>query len=267
MSRFDSFVAIDLETTGLDSKINEIIELGAVRYDNGLPADRFSMLVRPLSQIPAEITRLTGIAPAMVENAPAIETVVGQYLDFIQDSEWVVGHNVSFDLGFLKIHLENKRFQKLENNSLDTATLCRILFPRFPQYGLSHLLDYFAIKRGRAHRAADDAEATAALYTKLVGHLASLPLPVKLSIGRLLMGARYLEKFQSAISEIEPLFLDEAGLIKFELKSRRAVGESPELYPDNVLGNADIERDADYIPIDKTAVENHFLPGGILSRS
>jgi DNA polymerase III epsilon subunit family exonuclease len=104
MSGFDSFIAIDLETTGLDPAKCEIIELGAVHFENGVLIDSFCELVKPSVPIPREITRLTGISNAMVTAAPAIADVFEKYQDYIDKAAWIVGHNVSFDIGFLKYH-------------------------------------------------------------------------------------------------------------------------------------------------------------------
>ena len=130
MSRFDTFVALDIETTGLDPSNCEIIEIGAARFENGKLVAKFSELVKPSFTIPAEITRLTGISNAMVKDAPGINAVIEKFDPFIDESPWVVGHNVSFDLGFIKSHITKKRLAAIESRVLDTAVLSRIsVFP------------------------------------------------------------------------------------------------------------------------------------------
>ncbi len=100
MSRFDSFTVIDLETTGLDPRNCEIIELGAARYENGSLKEKFSQLVKPSAPIPEEIIRLTGIDNDMVKAAPSIDSVFEDFQKRLEGSTWVVGHNISFDLSF-----------------------------------------------------------------------------------------------------------------------------------------------------------------------
>jgi DNA polymerase III epsilon subunit-like protein len=98
MSRFDSFTVIDLETTGLDPRNCEIIELGAARYESGRLKEKFSQLVKPSAPIPDEITRLTGIDNDMVKAAPSIDSVFEDFQKRLESSTWIVGHNISFEL-------------------------------------------------------------------------------------------------------------------------------------------------------------------------
>jgi len=94
---YSSYVAIDLETTGLDPHWDEIIEVAATRVDDGVITDRFQSLINPKCEIDEFITELTGIINEMLFSAPNLETILPKYLEFIGDSI-VVGHNVNFDI-------------------------------------------------------------------------------------------------------------------------------------------------------------------------
>ncbi len=261
MSRFDSFIVIDIETTGLDPSTCEIIELGAARFDKGVLIDKFSELVKPPLAIPHEITRLTGITNAAVKAAPKIDTVIAKFEPFIDGTAWVVGHNVSFDLSFLKSHFPKKKFSAIEARTLDTAVLSRVLYPRLPRYGLASLVEYFKISRRRAHRALDDCLTTGDVFLALIGHLAALAPASRESIGRLLFGADGLETFRQGLAEIKPV-----PKVLTSLALPEGAATEDDLFPDNVAGEAPEKACEDYLPVDKAAVENCFLPGGLLSK-
>ncbi|UCE65462.1 MAG: 3'-5' exoribonuclease [Candidatus Zixiibacteriota bacterium] len=251
MSDLDTFVVIDIETTGLDPSICEITELGAVRFVDGKIEETYSQLLKPVSPIPAEITRLTGIDDGMVRNAPAIEEVIEQYENFIGNSQWIVGHNIGFDFGFLKEYLDRKIFKKIDNSSMDTAVLARILFPRIPRYSLGFLAEKFSINRENAHRALDDCLVTGKIYLNLISYLASLPLSSRKHIADSIFGPGRAKKFiESSGAKTEAV----------------AIEEIQQEYPDNVTGDIPEESYEDYIPVDSAAVKNHFLKGGILSQ-
>ena len=259
MSGFDSFVAIDLETTGLDPASCEIIELGAVYFKDGALGGSFSELVKPNFAIPREITRLTGISNEMVKAAPDIDSFFEQYLNFCDQAPWIVGHNVAFDLGFIKPHCSKKQFDLLEARSLDTSTLARILLPRMQKYSLAALAEYLQIVRERSHRAFDDCMTTAGVYLRLMAHLASVENPARDAVGRILFGSESVDYFRESISKINPVS------ISFDTDENVQIEDDGD-YPENVVGSAPPDKYDDYLPLDLAAIENCFLPGGILSK-
>ena len=97
----NDYVVIDLETTGLSPKYEKIIEIGAVRIRNGEVSDTFSTFVNPGKSLPPRITELTGINEAELVNAPYIEEILDEFLDFIGD-DVLMGHNLLFDYSFIK---------------------------------------------------------------------------------------------------------------------------------------------------------------------
>ena len=95
------FVAIDVETTGLSPITNELIEVSAIKYDGNKRIDTFSTLIKPKVRIPYYITNITGITNDMVEEAPEVEEVMPELIDFVGDLP-IVAHNANFDYKFIQ---------------------------------------------------------------------------------------------------------------------------------------------------------------------
>lgn len=171
-------VALDLETTGLDIEKDSIIEIGAVRIRDGQIIEEYSTLVNPGFVIPAETTHITGIHQDDLRNAPLLKAVLPAVSEFVGNAP-VIAHNVSFDMGFMR------RFGILKSNlPIDTFDLATILLPQVPRYSLSSLAKHFEIDLENAHRALDDARATAILYWHLWEKLTHLPPPLVFEITR-----------------------------------------------------------------------------------
>ncbi len=158
------YVVFDLETTGFSPTKNKIIEIGAVKIENGEITGRFSEFVNPGEPIPYRITQLTGITDSMVFGAETIEQILPRFLEFCGDA-MLVGHNVGFDVGFVR---ENARRQGLPfaPTSLDTAGLARVLLPGHARYTLDAVAKLLGVSLEHHHRAVDDAEATAGIFRK-----------------------------------------------------------------------------------------------------
>lgn len=191
-----TYVALDLETTGLSAERDAIIEVGAVKYRDGEMVDEFVSLVNPGRPIPSEITMLTGITDRDVSSAPAFSQIETALMRFVGALP-VVGHNVSFDLGFV-------RGQGLltENKGLDTWELATILLPSLPGYSLAALAGHFGLSLPNAHRALNDARATGLLLARLCDEAARLPRAVLLEINRLAYGSEWplAEVFAEALA-------------------------------------------------------------------
>ena len=102
-----TFIAIDLETTGLDPRQESIIEISAVKFINGKQDSVFSHLINPNKPISSFIEDLTGINDSMVKGKPVFEDILDDFIDFIGNYP-IVGHNVKFDIGFIREHSKNK---------------------------------------------------------------------------------------------------------------------------------------------------------------
>lgn len=164
----DHYIALDLETTGLDPKKDKIIEVGAVRVRNGKVTDRFQSLIDPGVVLPDQITQLTGITQEELNGAPYPEQVLPKLLDFMGD-DVILGHSVMFDYSFLKKEAVNQGLWKTEQHAMgiDTLKLARVLLPELPSRRLADLCVHYQIEH-QAHRALGDAESTAELYRCLV---------------------------------------------------------------------------------------------------
>ena len=165
-------VVIDVETTGMDTTLADIVEVAGVRIKKGKIADRWSTLVKPGRPIVGN--QMHGITDADVAKAPAAKEAVEQLLDWAGDAV-LIGHNVGFDLGFLSEALGGRTFEP--GTYLDTLVLARDGYPTGPEnYKLGDLSRFFGIELQGNHRAAPDAEATAELVLKLA---ADIPARVK----------------------------------------------------------------------------------------
>lgn len=163
-------VALDLETTGLNVSTDAIIEVGAVRLRDGQIIDEFSTMVNPDGPIPPYVTYLTGIQQQDVLGAPSIQSVLPQISAFVGSAP-VIAHNISLDMGFMQ---ERHRIL-LNNHRIDTYDLASVLLPGAPRYNLNSLTTQVGIELEHAHRALDDARATALLYWALWQKALALP--------------------------------------------------------------------------------------------
>jgi DNA polymerase-3 subunit epsilon/ATP-dependent DNA helicase DinG len=174
-----SIVALDIETTGLDSKEDSIIEIGAVRFNGRRVEGEWSSLVNPGRRIPPFITQLTGITDQMVLEAPPIRAILSELQDFVGDSP-ILGHNVGFDVSFL-------RRQKIlvGNDLIDTYEMASVLMPSAGRYNLSALGQALNVPLPATHRALDDARVTRAIFLRLFDLAHELPLNLLAEIVRL----------------------------------------------------------------------------------
>lgn len=165
----NSYLAVDLETTGLDPKREKIIEIGALRVLDGQVQDTFHTLINPRRRLRSETMELTGITEEMVASAPDLEEVIGRFLVFSQDLP-LLGHRVLFDYSFLKRAAVNRGL-KWEREGVDTLELCRVLMPPKEKKSLLSACAYYGVEGGGWHRALADAWRTHKLYQALkAGH-------------------------------------------------------------------------------------------------
>lgn len=159
------YVALDVETTGLNPAEDKIIEIGMVKVKNGVVADKYSTLIDPRQLLDERIVQLTGITQDMLEGQPVIADVIGDILEFMEDLP-ILGHNVTFDYGFIKKAAINNGY-KFERMGIDTLKLARRVLPELPQKKLPFLCQHFGIDAGNSHRAYDDAVSAVKVYEKL----------------------------------------------------------------------------------------------------
>lgn len=163
------FVVFDIETTGLSPMNNKIIEIGAVKLQDGKITDRFSSFVNPKEPIPFEIEKLTGIQDDMVVDAPIIEEVLPRFLEFCEGCV-LVAHNASFDMSFI---IENASRQGLpaQYTYVDTVGIARVLLPNQAKHTLDAVARTLGVSLENHHRAVNDAEATAEIFVKMISLL------------------------------------------------------------------------------------------------
>jgi len=171
-----ALVSLDIETTGVDPVRDRILEIGIVRFRGERVLDSWSSLVDPQMPIPPRITELTGITDAMVkrEGIP-LWRALGEAQRVIGDAP-IIGHNISFDLGFFRSLSAPPPFAK--NTSIDTFELAGLLVPHAGRYSLGALAHTLGISLAEAHRALADAQTAHQLYLKLFERALGLPQEV-----------------------------------------------------------------------------------------
>lgn len=148
----NDYVVIDLETTGLSPEYSEIIELAAIKVKNNQIIDKYQQLVKPDEEIDEFITSITGITNNMVKDAPKIDEVLNNYLEFIGNNV-VLGHNVSFDVNFIFDNALNCYDKTFSNNYIDTMRISRRLFKEEHHHRLQDLINRFELGGTQEHRA------------------------------------------------------------------------------------------------------------------
>ncbi len=169
-------IALDIETTGLDPETDAITEIAALRFNGARIEDTFQTLVNPNRPIPSNITQLTHISNDMVRNAPQIGEVIFKLAGFI-GSDTIVGHNVGFDLKFLRQY-----GVVLKNPIFDTYELASVLLPRASRYNLAALAQQMGIIVQDQHRAMADCTSNYQLYNRLVDKANELPLELLMDL-------------------------------------------------------------------------------------
>ena len=157
-----TYVAFDIETTGLEIESEEIIEIGALKVVDGKVTDRFKEFVKPEKQISEKITEITGITNEMVEHARPIEDVIRDFV-FFCENHVLVGHNIQFDYKFCK-RFAVKYGYSFEKKGIDTLKIARGVHKELESKSLGALCEHYQIINHAAHRAYHDALATAKLY-------------------------------------------------------------------------------------------------------
>ena len=160
------FVVFDLETTGLSAQANKIIEIGAVKIEDGKVTGKFSRFVNPGIPIPFAIEELTDIHDDMVVNEPGIEDVLPQFMEFCEGCV-MVAHNAEFDMSFIQKNCEDLALL-CEFTIVDTVAMARYLLPQLNRFKLDTVAKELKISLDHHHRAVDDAGCTAEIFLKFV---------------------------------------------------------------------------------------------------
>lgn len=172
-----TYVACDVETTGLVPSRSELLEIGAVRFIDGRKADSFSTFVRPSRGVPREITRLTGITTKMVSNAPSPRDALKSFLEW-SNGDLLVAHNAKFEAGFLGEHLARNSL----HGSLTFLCTCDLARETLvlENYKLKTVTSSLGISLKNAHRALPDAEACGEVAFKIMERRAERERTIRL---------------------------------------------------------------------------------------
>lgn len=164
------YIIFDLETTGLSAATERIIEIGAVKVENGEILESFDLFVDPEKAITPEITRLTSITNEMVAGAPKEADALEQFFRFCDGCDILVAHNADFDMGFLRAAI--RRCGREEDPvQIDTLVMARAMYPELKKHKLDTIAERLGVTQKHHHRADDDARVLAEIFLKMVQRL------------------------------------------------------------------------------------------------
>ncbi len=165
-----TYTVVDVETTGLSPSFNRIIEIAAVRIEDGKIKEEevFQTIVNPKEEVSIFILSLTGIPNEEIIAAPTMEEVLPHFLEFLGKDSIFVAHNARFDMGFINEELKRYYFRPLTNAVVDTVRLAKQKMPGLPSYSLTSLISHLGFDHEKNHRALDDAKITAQILLNLM---------------------------------------------------------------------------------------------------
>ncbi len=165
----NTFIVFDTETTGLSHEDCKITEIGGVKIENGKVINKFSTLIDPEVEIPLFITKITGITDAMVMGAPKIETVISDFYKYCEGST-LVAYNIDFDYKFINYNAKQFGFD-FDHPQMDALVMARKYIKGLRNYKLKTVCEALGVSLNNAHRAYNDAAATAKVFLKLAENI------------------------------------------------------------------------------------------------
>lgn len=197
----DTYVVIDIETTGLDPRFDEIIELAGIEYTNGIETGRFQTLVN--AEVDDFITELTGITNEMLKVAPQIDEALPRFRDFI-GANIVVGHNVNFDINFIYDYSDYLGLTCFSNDFVDTMRISRRLYKDLENHKLSTLINHLGVGGTVEHRALSDCVNTQQCLEKMKEYAGPIGgIPQSMSFNTL---AKHITAETTDFNEDSPIF-------------------------------------------------------------
>ena len=173
MEYVPDYVLFDLETTGLSTEFDEVVEISALKVKDGMIIDEFSTLVNPGKPISEAASEVNGITQKMVQKSPAFDEVLYDFLKFVGNNV-IVGHNIErFDLQFILRDAKKYYGILIENDYIDTLQLARIYLPELSSHGLSSLAEHYHISTKGAHRALADCKMNQRIFESLKEEIAN----------------------------------------------------------------------------------------------
>ena len=168
-----SYVIFDIETTGLSTEEDDIVELSAIKVIDGKEVEEFSTLVNPGVHIPSMASDINGITDDMVKDSPAIDKALTDFVGFI-GADILVGHNIKrFDMKFIQRDANRLWGKKLNNECIDTLFLARKYLPELEHHSLEALSNHYGISYDGAHRALIDCHINKQVYDCLAKEIAN----------------------------------------------------------------------------------------------
>lgn len=254
------YVAIDVETTGLEPGVDEIIEVAAVRFQGDEVVETFQQLVKPRHSLPLKVARLTGITAEMVVDAPKFSSVAPELSRFVK-SYPLVGHSVGFDLRMLQA-----QGMALPQPAYDTFELATLLMPKAPAYRLSAITAALGLQHDEAHRALSDAHATRMLFLHLLRRIDAMSLDEIAEIIRLTQRIEWrprelFEEAQRAKARV--VFIEP----RRAWPETSAGGDSDDTQHTTLKTHIPLKPTGDDRPIDIAAVRQFFAPDGPLGQA
>ena len=166
-----NYIIFDLETTGLSTDKDAVVEISALMVIDGKIADEYSTLVNPGMHIPSIASSINGITDDMVKDAPSIEEALNGFIEFIGDLD-LVGHNIyRFDMKFIQRDSERYFGKTLNNGVIDTLQLSRKYLPKLCSHSLGALATHYEVSYEGAHRALADCKINYQLYKCLLAEM------------------------------------------------------------------------------------------------
>ncbi len=167
LKKTSDFTALDIETTGLSSYFDSIIELAAVKYRDGTAVDSYEQLIYPGMEIDEFITDLTGITNSMLAGMPEIKDVLPDFLSFVGE-DIIIGHNVNFDINFIYDNCEECGIDPVSNDFIDTMRIAKRLHKDWQNHKLDTVAANLNVGSRGFHRALNDAQLTADCYLQMI---------------------------------------------------------------------------------------------------
>jgi predicted DnaQ family exonuclease/DinG family helicase len=255
------YVSLDLETTGLDPEREAIIEAGVVKFRGDKVLETWSSLVKPERSIPYKIQRLTGIQQEEADEAPSIFTVIGHLASLIKDYP-LVGHNIAFDVSFLR-----KRGLLLPNPAIDTFELASILVPHAPRYSLGKLAEELGVAYSGGHRALPDAQTTRKLFLALLERASRLDIETIQDINQLAKRSDWSLRQVFLDLEAQKARTAFTGTIREQLAAKGALADEmpgPIFAP--TRERQPLEPSLEVEPLDTASLRAMFEEGGLVAQ-
>lgn len=175
------FIAFDLETTGTLPGVDQIVEIGAVQFnEQGVPETIFATLINPCIPMPEAASRVNGITDDMLVGKPLITDVLDAFAEYCGDIP-IVAHNAAFDAQFLTADIKKHETSAPKGLILDTLPLARKVYPGLANYKLGTLVQHLGIPTTNFHRAEEDAAYCGQLFHKMITRLSPNGVPVTLA--------------------------------------------------------------------------------------